>query len=290
MTDLPPMLDDYIQANDFSVNTIRAIRFDLRKFVHWFEADNQERFDPTRITVRDVVGFRDYFSRVHRQKVSTVNRALVTLRRFLGHLVTSGVIQSNPAETVKEMRRVCPTPRGLKPAEVRKVMREVELRQDHRAAAILGVMVYAGLRVAEVCGLEIADVEIGARAGRLTCRHGKGNKLRVVPLSIDARRALEGYLQVRPPAESQAVFIGERGPLTTDGVRAICKRYSALSGIKFTPHWLRHAFARQFLAQTGNDLPGLAQILGHENINTTAIYTRQSEDDLQGRIENLHFE
>ncbi len=287
---LPPLVDEYLNANDFSPHTAKAIRFDLAKFIRWFESANQERFDVSRVTTRDVADFRDHLARVRRQAVSTVNRALVSVRRFLAHLVRSGELPGNPAQPVKELRRMPTVPKGLSAAQVRKVLREVELRQDNRAAAILGLMVFAGLRVSEVVGLELGDLDISARSGRLTCRHGKGNKLRVVPLPVEARRMLNEYLESRPPSDSQAIFIGERGPLREDGVRAICKRYSALTGVGFTPHRLRHTFARQFLAQSGNDLPALAQILGHENLNTTAIYTKQTQDDLQRRIDDLRYE
>ena len=89
-------------------------------------------------------------------------------------------------------------------------------------------------------------------------RHGKGNRQRIVPLPIEARRALSEYLQSRPPTESQAVFIGERRPLTADGVRAIRAKHSAITGVGFTPHTLRHSFAHRFLEQTENDPVALA--------------------------------
>ena len=133
MIELPECVDDFLAANDFSRMTVNAIRSDLRKFVAWFDSANNERFDPTRVTVRDVADFRDHLSRVRRQAVATTNRALVSIRRFLGHLVASGTLSGNPAEKVKELRRMPITPKGLKPSEVRKILREIELRQDRKA-------------------------------------------------------------------------------------------------------------------------------------------------------------
>jgi len=290
MTDLPTLVNRFLEAHDFSRHTDRAIRSDLVKFAKWFVSANNERFDPTRVTVRDVADFREHLTCVRRQAVATVNRALVSVRRFLGHLADSGDLSGNPAKAVKELKRMPTPPKGLTTPQVRKIMREVELRGDRRAAAVLGIMLYGGLRVSDVVGLELGDVIIGPRSGQLICRYGKGNKQRIVPLPVEARRALAAYLESRPPTDSQTVFVGERGPLTDDGIRAICLRFSAITGVKFTPHTLRHTFAHRFLADTNNDLVALAQILGHESLNTTSIYTRRSQDDLQRRVDGLRYE
>lgn len=289
MTNLPSVIDDYLAANDFSRHTVRAINCDLAKFVRWFESANHERFDLQRVTVRDVADFREHLAHVRRQSVATVNRALVSIRRLLAYLVRSGALTGNPAESVKELRRMPTVPQGLPSPQVRKIMREVELRGDKRAAAILGLMLFGGLRVSDVVGLHLDDLEIGPRSGRVTC-HGKGNKQRIVPMPIEARRALSEYLESRPPSDSERVFVGERGPLTDDGVRAICSKYSAITGVRFTPHVLRHTFAHRFLAQTHNDLVALAQILGHESLNTTSIYAKRSQDDLQCCVDELRYE
>ncbi len=290
MTNLPTLVNDFLAAHDYSPHTDRAIRADLDKFARWFTAANNERFDLTRITVRDVADFREHLARVRRQSVATVNRSLVSIRRFLGHLVKSGAIPDNVAESVRELRRAPTVPKGLTTAQVRRILREVELRQDRRAGAIIGLMLYGGLRVSDVIGLDLDDVTITPRSGQVICRHGKGNKLRIVPLPVEARRLLSLYLECRPPVQAEAVFIGERGPLTDDGVRAVCSRYAAITGVQFTPHVLRHTFAHRFLASTNNDIVALAQILGHESLNTTAIYTKRSQDELQQRVDELRYE
>ena len=181
-------------------------------------------------------------------------------------------------------------PQGLQPAQVRKVMREVELREDRRAAAVLGLMLYSGPRVSDVVALELDDLTLAPRSGQAVCRHGKGNKQRTVPLPVEARRALADYLECRPPTDSQAVFLGERGRLTDDGIRALCSKYSAITGVKFTPHVLRHSFAHRFLETSSNDIVALAQILGHESLNTTSVYAKRSQDNLQQRINQLRYE
>ncbi len=289
MSEIETLLHDYLSTRDVSPHTAKAIKCDWQKFVHWFESANGEQFDAQRVTVRDVADFRDHLSRVRRQAVATVNRSLVSIRRFLGHLVAAGHLVDNPATAVKELQRMPTVPKGLSPSEVRRIMREVELRQDVRAAAILSLMLYAGLRVGDVAALELHDLALGERSGQVICRRGKGNKQRIVPLPLDARKAMSKYLESRPPTGDQKLFVGERGPLSDDGIRAICSKYAACSGVLFTPHTLRHTFAHRFL-DSGGDLASLAQVLGHENLNTTAIYTKRRDEELAEMAENLRYE
>ena len=124
---------------------------------------------------------------------------------------------------------------------------------------------------------------------RCTFRFGKGNKQRSAPLPLPARQALQAYLDTRPPVESSKVFIGERGPLTEKGVRALCDKCSAFCGFKIHPHLLRHTMAHRFLENNGNDLVALAQILGHENLNTTKRYVQRTEQQLGEAADRLSY-
>jgi site-specific recombinase XerD len=287
--DEPSLFATFINANDFSANTRRAMIQDVRKFALWFAEANSEPFVVGRVTTRDISDFRDHLRRDRGQAVNTVNRCLVTLRRFLSWLADEGHVSANVAKPVKELRRQQLAPQGLERPQVRRLLREVELRGDLRAAAIFNSFLYTGCRIGDLVGLDLQDLMIAERSGTAVFQHGKGNKQRSVPLPLAARRTLQTYLETRPPVDSTKVFVGERGPLTDRGVRCLFDKYSLFCGFKIYPHLLRHTFAHQFLADNENDLVSLAQILGHENLNTTKRYVQRTQDELGEASDRLSY-
>ena len=279
----------FISAHDFADNTVKAIIFDMRKFAHYFFGVNNEPYDSKRVSVMDVRGFKRHLRENIGQSVSTINRALVSIRRYFDWLVSQGHLQANPAKQVKELRRQELPPKGLERSKVRKLFREVELRKDVRANCAFSILLYSGCRVSDLVQLELQDIMLNERSGTAIFRYGKGGKQRQCPLPMTARRAISEYLVIRPPVSSQKLLIGERGALTDRGIRALCDKYTALLGFKIHPHLLRHTMAHQFLKDSGNDIVALAQILGHENIQTTSRYSQRSYDDLAESAERLEY-
>jgi integrase/recombinase XerC len=280
----------FLADQDISPHSVQALIMDIRKLAKWFSTANSEPWDVERVTVRDITDFREYLRQEKRQAVSTINRNLASIRKYFKWLFEKEHITVNPALAVKELRRQPLAPQGLTRAEVRKLLREVELRKDIRAKAIFSLVLYTGGRLSDLTFLEISDISITERTGTVFYRHGKGSKQRVVPLPLQARKAIGEYLESRPPVDSQRVFLGERGVLNRRGIQAIFEKYRALTGIEnLHCHVLRHTFSHSFLSKEGADgnLCQLAQILGHESLNTTAIYTKNSIGQLADAVDRL---
>jgi integrase/recombinase XerC len=152
------------------------------------------------------------------------------------------------------------------------------------------VLRHTGIRVGELCELRLGDIDISERKGTLTVQRGKGMKHRTIPLNIDVRHAIAVYLLVRPKTGDDHLFLGQRGPLKEQAVEIIVEKYARLAGLEdVSPHTLRHSFAKQLL-NAGEDLTTVAALLGHENINTTAVYLTPSTRDLEQAVAKLEWE
>jgi len=271
---------------DYSDNTRSAIAHDLRSYFKWFEEVNSEVFSLKRCSSMDIVDFRNFCQR-QGMAVATINRKLATLKQFLKTAKTEKLIDKNPAESVKHLAQQTLAPRGLTQPEVRKLLKEIELRGSTRDMLIVLLMVGAGLRVSEVASLTVQDVHISPRKGFVDIRHSKARKTRQVPLYAKLRDLLTEYLETAKPTSS--LFYGQRGELSSAGIQQLVKRYAEIAGIQTHVHALRHTFSYAYLSANPSDIVGLSQILGHQNVNTTAIYTRHRLENLQERVESLPY-
>lgn len=272
--------------------TLVAYRSDWKKLAIWSNHSNGEPFDLARAVGREAAEFRAYLLSLG-QSPATVNRALAFLGEYAKWAAACGETRASlPAEVaaVQPVGRQALAPRGLSRPELRRFLKEVDVRASIRDRALIYLMLFTGMRLSEAAGLEVRDLLISERKGTASVRSevAKGGKMRVVPIPAAARLILSMYLAERRD-DGGRLFQGERGPIGRNGISRIIAKYAATAKVSMTPHTLRHCFAYRFLAATNNDLIGLADILGHSNVNTTRLYTKRRLEDLESAVEHLDF-
>lgn len=220
-------------------------------------------------------------------------RQLSALRGFFKFLVREKAIPADPTMLVDRPKLARKLPRVLTFEEIERLLATPDTTTDRgaRDSAMLHLMYASGLRVSELCGLALGDLDL--QRG-LVAAYGKGGKKRLVPVGDVALDHVERYLRdIRPRHErqpSRALFLSPRGgPLTRQGFWKIVKRYAAAAGITtpLSPHKLRHSFATHLL-RGGADLRAVQAMLGHADLGTTEIYTRVARDHVRAAYDRAH--
>ena len=294
---------EYLRSRDKSKRTIAGYARDLDAFAAWFTQTNGRPPEATSVTPLDAREYRQYLQSVKRMKPSSVNRRLAALRSYFRWAKEVGLVADNPLSGVKGMRQSSRAPRWLTRKETYALLRAAtaaiqladtkklapSASQGRRNAAILALLLHAGLRVSEVCALTTKDVQVEERKGLVIVRAGKGGKYREVPLNKDAREALRAWLNVHP-GDTEILFPGRRGaPLRPRGVQRMVDLLAVTARLdpeQVTPHTLRHTFGKN-LVDAGVPLDRVAMLMGHSNLNTTAIYTTPSQRDLANAVERV---
>jgi site-specific recombinase XerC len=285
----------YLQEHDRSQSTIKHYRHDLQQFARWFEQTNGCQPTPETITPIDVKEYRFHMQNVKGYKPATINRRLQALRALCRWAVEVGLIATDPTVNIKGIKQQRLGPKALDRTEIHRMMRALEKRlqwalntkgalsksavRATRDMAIAVLLLHTGLRVSELAGLKLSDVEMLEQKGSLTVS-GKGNKQREVPLNADAQRALRQWLEVRPNVESEALLIGRGGvPLSVRGIQKVLADLGRRAQIEnLHARTLRHTLATRYLEVNPGDLVGLATILGHESLETLCIYMEDRID------------
>jgi integrase/recombinase XerC len=269
----------------YSARTARAYRDDLRDFAAWFEQSNARVLEPHLVTSVDLREYQQHMLAVRGLKPATANRRLAALKAWLTWCRERGKIDSLPRfpRRASEPERA---PRALDRVAAARLERAVEREGNLRDAAVIALMLHAGLRVGEVVSLRVEDVILSERKGRVAVRSGKGTKRREVPLGPEVRRALRAYLEARGPGEW--LFPGRgKGPITARAVEQLVGKYARLAGLdpkEVTPHALRHTFATDLLRR-GTDIVVVSSVLGHARLDTTARYTRPRWEEMEKAVE-----
>jgi site-specific recombinase XerD len=280
-----------LAREEVAAKTIRAYRSDLTHFGRWFAGSTGEAFAAAAVTPTDLRDYRAHLIGVERRQPATVNRRLAALRRFFLWAKAVGRCTEVVTDGVKGVPAAPRSPKSLEKREVDRLVRMAERSGKKRDLAILQVLRHTGLRVGELCDLRLDDIDLSDRKGILTVRQGKGAKHRTVPLNADVRHALGVYLAVRPRVEDDHLFVGQRGRgVSEQAVWYLVTKYARQAGLEdVSPHTLRHSFGKQLLDAT-KDLVAVAALLGHEKLETTAIYTQPSDRDLARAVALLERE
>lgn len=283
-----------LEKQDLSRASITSYLQGIKVFTTWALDFYQQEVSLLEITSNDLRAYREYVSKVLRRKPATINHHIQVLKRFYAWALQARLISDDPALALHFAKRMTNTqPQALNKEEIHALLRAAGLSTHGLAIrnyAIVQLMLQTGLRVAEVKNLIFRDVIIRERSGFVTIVDGKSRKHREIPLNSVARRALTSYLETRDAIEADdSLFTTKRGVSGT--VRALQQLITGLAiranitRINVTAHTLRHTFAVQFLQANPGCLVELAMLMGHESIDTTAIYTRASKEKLAEHIE-----
>ena len=279
-------LDTLWMERGLSKNTLSAYRSDLIHYSIWLQP---KKVDLVKAESKDILA---YLSSSDSVSARTVARRLSSLRRLYEYLLREDQIKHNPVSNIDAPRLGRTLPKSLTEAEVEALLNAPDTKQATgvRDKAMLELLYATGLRVSELVGLTIQQVNLRQGVVRVT---GKGKKERLIPMGEEANVWLERYLsssrsEILNNVLSDAMFPSNRGnAMTRQTFWHIVKRYAKVAGVKKTlsPHVLRHAFATH-LINHGADLRVVQMLLGHSDISTTQIYTHVARE----RLKDLHAE
>ena len=276
-----------------SPHTLRSYRLDLTQFLE-FCSGHREDLELAQVTYQDLRAF--LATALKRNRKTTVARKLSALRTFFKYLQRQGVVSHNPAKLAPSPKLEKVLPHYLSVDEAFHLLGEPQGDDfgNSRDKAILEVFYGGGLRLSELAGLSLKDLELAQGVLRVW---GKGAKERLAFLGEPAKAALSAYLPLRQRLLAQhqtdgetALFVNSRGRrLSTRGVARVVAKWVRLSGLSpgLTPHGLRHSFATHLLEGKA-DLRAVQELLGHASISTTGRYTHLNLDYLMEEYDKAH--
>lgn len=275
--------------------TIKSYREDLEQLLEYFtDAASGRTPAPADLKPLDL---RTYVSALHEAGYakSSVSRRLASLRSYFKFAQREGLCENNPAKPLRNPRRDRKLPHFLTNREVSKLLNAPSKTDGPglRDRAILETMYSAGLRVSELVGINLTDLDLEEGLVRV---RGKGKRERLAPLGSFAIRAINRWKRKRRPAEglckveASALFLNRFGKrLTTRSIGRMLEKYLKTTGLdlRTSPHTLRHSFATHLL-DSGADIRSVQELLGHKSLVTTQIYTHISTASLRAVYEQAH--
>lgn len=276
------------EVRSFSDNTAKGYRRDLERFAKFCTERGQQQAAAVR--TEDV---RHFISTLHRQRLSgrSIQRSLSAVRSFYRFLAEGSDIRHNPADGITAPRTPRKLPQVLDADQVAHLLdADTKSKPAPREQAMLELLYSSGLRLSELVGLDLQDVDLRARLVTVT---GKGRKTRVLPVGRRAVQALSAWLEVRSKMAAKntsALFLSRLGQrIHPRTVQANLARCGSRRGTpqRVHPHKLRHSFASHLL-ESSSDLRAVQELLGHADISTTQIYTHLDFQHLARVYDNAH--
>lgn len=299
MNDYIERFIDYLKSQrGYSPNTIRSYETDLRHFFAYLKKSNNSRIiNPGQI---DFHVIRAYLGGLFKNlKKTTISRKLSAIRTFFFYLEKNSLSEGNPAAEISSPKQGSYIPEYLNVDDMFMLLDvpEPETILEMRNQAILELLYSCGIRVSELTGMNLVDIDFKERLIRVI---GKGNKERIVPIGKKALAAIEKYLDMSATfrkksgngenSEKAPLFLNNRGGrLSSRSVGSIIKKFVRKFDLvnDITPHSLRHTFATHLL-DSGADLRSVQELLGHASLSTTQKYTHVSLDKLMEVYDKAH--
>lgn len=287
-------LDDFINyliiEKKLSDNTKKSYYNDLKKYIDFLSKKNIK--NPSQINEKDIVSYIEYLN-LEKCSMKTISHNITCIKEYHKYLLKDGILSIDCTENIKSPKLKKSLPHVLSIEEVDKLL-NIKLSNafDYRNKAMLELMYSSGLRVSELVSLDLQDINLNM--GTVRC-FGKGSKERIIPIGDIALEYLEIYINEYRDSMKKGylcdkLFLNNHGKeMTRQGFFKILKKLAKDQEIKtdFSPHTLRHSFATHLL-EYGADLRSIQELLGHEDISTTQIYTHISTKKIRDEYNMSH--
>lgn len=285
---------EYLQIEkNYSQYTVDCYKKDIESFISFLEAEQIQNLQD--VTYADA---RLFLTRLYEKSYSkkSMSRKISCLRSFYRYLYREQIVVENPFALVSLPKKDQYTPRFLYAEELMKLfeLNDLTTPLGQRNQALLELMYATGIRVSECAAIQLSDIDFSLQTLLV---HGKGKKQRYVPFGKYAKDSLHTYIQngrvqlkSKSATNTNALFLNNRGTTLTDrGIRLVIEKLmnKTAENIHISPHVLRHTFATHLLNE-GADLRTVQELLGHENLSTTQIYTHVTKDRLKTVYMNHH--
>lgn len=308
MDELPLVVKDFLNYMETikgkSKNTVKEYYYDLRLFLrflkHHRNPDLETEFDKTDIsdisidlirtvTLSDLYSYMSFLSRERNNKASSRARKVASIKSFFNYLTNKAkLLEYNPASELESPKILKRLPKYLNVEESRKLLGSIDGEHRERDYAIITLFLNCGMRLSELVGININKIKKDT-----LIVIGKGGKERTIYLNNACKGAINTYLRVRPTdgvKDRNALFLSERKQrISNKTVQHIVKKYIKNAGLdpeRYSTHKLRHTAATLMYKHGNVDIRTLQEILGHESISTTEIYTHVDNEQLRNAIDS----